>query len=98
MYAATAENRKPVTTMISVMTSPIATLPTIAWYSANRGMTNTAMPTSTICIGVSRSVCATASASPRRYWCSPLAMPDTSEPRIDTSAQIPPTSIAPTPR
>ena len=84
--------------MMIVIGRLTARLPTIDWYSRNSGSVNSTMPTRIAFIGRSRSVCESTTPVPARAAASPLLTPDSSDLRIEISAQTPPTSIAPTPR
>src|SRR6185369_7130317 len=98
MYADTDENRKPATIITSVIGIETKTLWTIAWYSTASGSVNKTSPISTAFIGRSFSVSSITFAVPARVAARPLRTPDNSEERSENSVQMPPTSIAPTPR
>ena len=98
MYADTDENRKPATIIMIVIGIETTKLFTIAWYSTASGSVNTTSPTRTAFIGISFSVSSMTFAAPARVAAKPLRTPDRSESRSEKSVQMPPTSIAPTPR
>ena len=70
----------------------------MVWYSANSGSVKSSVPIRIAFIGRSCSVCAMTLSAPARAAARPLRMPESSDSRIEISAQMPPTSIAPTPR
>ena len=99
MYADTEQNTKPATIMMTVIGRLTPRLPTISWYRIASGSVNSTRP---IRIALHRQVLLGVRDAPaprrRASRASPLRMPDSSELRIEISAQTPPTSIAPTPR
>ncbi|MNS93741.1 hypothetical protein D3C72_1279350 [compost metagenome] len=72
--------------------------PTMAWYSASSGRVNTTRATSIHFIGRSRSVCASTGPPLLRAAAKPLLTPLSSDLRSEIRVQMPPISIAPTPR
>ena len=98
MYADTEQNRKPATIMTIVIGIETTTLFTIAWYRTASGSVNTTSPISTAFIGMSCSVSRSTLVAPARVAARPLRTPDSSELRSEKSVQMPPISIAPTPR
>ena len=84
--------------MITVISTLMPMFCTIIWYRIASGTVNSTRPIRIHFIGRSCSVCDSTFAEPARVAARPLLMPDESELRIEIRAQMPPTSIAPTPR
>ena len=71
---------------------------TICWYRNSSGMMNSTSAISIHFIGRSRSVSGMSASAPFRAAAMPLRTPDSSDLRSENRVQMPPTSMAPTPR